>query len=72
MHYCIIINDLRAGGAQKATLDLVKALSKNNNDVSLILIRNEIQLELPKNISLHILKHGNRLTGLFSKKVTAR
>ena len=72
MHYCIIINDLRAGGAQKATLDLVKALSENNNDVSLILIRNEIQLELPKNISLHILKHGNRLTGLFSKEVTAR
>lgn len=72
MHYCIIINDLRAGGAQKATLDLVKALAENNNDVSLILIRNEIQLELPKNISMHILKHGNRLTGLFSKEVAAR
>ena len=72
MHYCIIINDLRAGGAQKATLDLVKALSENNNDVSLILIRNEIQLELPKNISTHIMKHENRLTGLFSKEVAAR
>jgi ADP-heptose:LPS heptosyltransferase/glycosyltransferase involved in cell wall biosynthesis len=72
MHYCIIINDLNAGGAQKATLDLVKALTANNNDVSLILIRNEIQLELPKNISTHIMKGVNRLTGLFSKQVAAR
>ena len=72
MHYCIIITDLKAGGAQKATLDLVKALTANKNDVTLIIVRNEIDFELPKNISFYILENKNRLGGLFSKKITAR
>jgi ADP-heptose:LPS heptosyltransferase/glycosyltransferase involved in cell wall biosynthesis len=72
MHYCIIINDLKAGGAQKATLDLVKALTANKNDVTLIILRNEIDLEIPKNISLHILENEKYFSGLLGKALTAR
>lgn len=67
MNYCIIINDFKSGGAQKATLDLINALLAKKIKLSIIVFENKIDFDLPKEIDLVILEKKERKNGIFNK-----
>ena len=50
MNYCIIINDFKSGGAQKATVDLINALLAKKIKLTVIVFENTIHFDLPKDI----------------------
>lgn len=66
MNYCIIINDFKSGGAQKATIDLIDALIAKKIKLTVIVFENNIDFELPKEIDLTILKK-ERKNGILNK-----
>ena len=45
MNYCIIINDFKSGGAQKASLDLIKVLIAKKIKLTLIVFENKIDFD---------------------------
>jgi hypothetical protein len=67
MNYCIIINDFKSGGAQKATLDLINALIDKKIKLTLIVFENKIDFDLPEEIDLVILEKKERKNGIFNK-----
>ena len=67
MNYCIIINDFKSGGAQKATLDLINALIAKKIKLTVIVFENKIDFDLPKEIDLTILENKERKNGIFNK-----
>ena len=67
MNYCIIINDFKSGGAQKATVDLISALLAKKIKITIIVFENIIQFDLPKGIDLEILEKDERKNGIFNK-----
>ncbi len=67
MNYCIIINDFKSGGAQKATVDLINALLAKKIKVTVIVFENIIHFDLPKEIDLKILGEKERKNGIFNK-----
>jgi ADP-heptose:LPS heptosyltransferase len=67
MNYCIIINDFKSGGAQKATVDLINALLAKQIKITVILFENIIHFDLPKGIDLEILEKKERKNGIFNK-----
>ncbi len=67
MNYCIIINDFKSGGAQKATVDLINALLAKKIKVTVIVFENIIHFDLPKEIDLKILEKKERKNGIFNK-----
>ena len=72
MNYCIIINDLKAGGAQKATIDLIKGLDQIKIKTTLILLENIIKLEVPTSTKVLCIQNKGRLKGFFSKNILAK
>ena len=67
MNYCIIINDFKSGGAQKATLDLINALIAKKIKLTVIVFENIMHFDLPKGIDLEILEQTKRKNGIFNK-----
>jgi ADP-heptose:LPS heptosyltransferase/glycosyltransferase involved in cell wall biosynthesis len=67
MNYCIIINDFKSGGAQKATVDLINALLAKKIKITVIVFENIIHFDLPKEINLKILEEKERKNGIFNK-----
>jgi len=67
MNYCIIINDFKSGGAQKATVDLINALLAKKIKLTVIVFENIIHFDLPKGIDLEILEKNKRKNGIFNK-----
>ena len=67
MNYCIIINDFKSGGAQKATVDLISALLAKKIKLTVIVFENIIHFDLPKGIDLEILEKNKRKNGIFNK-----
>jgi ADP-heptose:LPS heptosyltransferase/glycosyltransferase involved in cell wall biosynthesis len=67
MNYCIIINDFKSGGAQKATVDLINALLAKQIKITVILFENIIHFDLPKGIDLEIIEKKERTNGIFNK-----
>ena len=60
MNFCIIINDFKSGGAQKATVDLINALLAKKIKLTVIALQDEINFDLPKKIHLEILQKKER------------
>jgi ADP-heptose:LPS heptosyltransferase/glycosyltransferase involved in cell wall biosynthesis len=71
MNYCIIINDFKSGGAQKATVDLINALLAKKIKLTVIALQDEINFDLPQKIHLEILQKKERKRGIFGKYVLA-
>jgi ADP-heptose:LPS heptosyltransferase/glycosyltransferase involved in cell wall biosynthesis len=67
MNYCIIINDFKSGGAQKATVDLISALLAKKIKLTVIVFENIIHFDLPKGIDLEIIEKIERKNGIFNK-----
>ena len=55
MRFLFIIDTLETGGAERMVLSLAESLIKVGNDVSLLVLRDSICLDVPKNIDLHVL-----------------
>jgi ADP-heptose:LPS heptosyltransferase/glycosyltransferase involved in cell wall biosynthesis len=71
MNYCIIINDFKSGGAQKATVDLINALLAKKIKLTVIALQDEINFDLPQKIHLEILQKKERKRGILGKYVLA-
>ena len=71
MNYCIIINDFKSGGAQKATVDLINALLAKKIKLTVIALQDEINFDLPKKIHLEILQKKERKRGILGKYILA-
>jgi heptosyltransferase III len=71
MNYCIIINDFKSGGAQKATVDLINALLAKKIKLTVIVLQDEINFDLPKEIHLEILQKKERKRGILGKYILA-
>jgi ADP-heptose:LPS heptosyltransferase/glycosyltransferase involved in cell wall biosynthesis len=67
MNYCIIINDFKSGGAQKATVDLLNVLIAKKIELTVIVFENIIHFDLPKSIDLEIIEKTERKNGIFNK-----
>ncbi len=68
MNYCLIINDFKAGGAQKANIDLIKGLINFGHSVTIIVVENKIELDIPIGIPIYFLQNkGERNQGYFGK-----
>lgn len=72
MNFCLVITNLSGGGAERATIDLAKALTQANHHVELILLENQISYEIPGDIGINIIqKEPPFLDGFIGKKVLA-
>ena len=68
MHYCLIINDFKAGGAQKANIDLIKGLVDYGHSVVIISFEDKIEFDIPTKIPLYYLqKKGEKRQGYIGK-----
>ena len=68
MHYCLIINDFRAGGAQKANIDLIKGFISFGHSVTVIAVENRIELNIPIGVPIYFLQEiGKKTQGYFGK-----
>lgn len=57
LRFLFIIDSLEIGGAEKLVLSLAKKLAELKHDVSLLVIKNAIALEVPSGVNLHVLHY---------------
>lgn len=70
----LAIPSLRIGGAEQFVITLAKSLKHLGHDAHILLLHNEIELPLPKNIPLHIFpyKTYRKIPRFMRKKIIAK
>ena len=58
MKICIVITNLAGGGAERATIDLIKAFQKKQHHVTLILLNSKVEHDLPSDVDVHFLTNS--------------
>lgn len=61
MRFLFIIDTLGTGGAERMVISLSEGLLEKGHDVSLLVIKKDIALEVPKGVSLYFLDYEKRL-----------
>ncbi|CAM8387912.1 GT4_GT28_WabH-like domain containing protein [Candidatus Methylopumilus planktonicus] len=73
MNICIITTNMNAGGAQKATVELMNSFIKHGHQVTLILLENEIVFTIPKEVTIYkIQEKSPYLRGWIHKRFLAK
>jgi len=70
--FVFVVADLYGGGAQRVLLNTAEALRKRGNKVTVCLLRQRVDLDVPKRLTLVNLRVINRFTKLFRSRLIER
>lgn len=70
--FSFVVSDLYGGGAQRVLLNTANALQQRGHDVTVFILRDKIEHEVPDGLTVINLKAINRFTKLFRTRLTEK